>query len=134
MALKTVRFYSFSANRFLHPSRHFDCRALTIWKPINLYSQSMNTWALLVALTFLLVMNTGAFLLFAIDKERARRGAYRIREQNMLFLAAFGGLGGALFGQWYFRHKIKKRRFARAVYLIAFVEAAGFSWIYYMTN
>ena len=72
---------------------------------------------------FLIVMNALCFLVWAIDKERARRRAsIRISEHSMLMLAALGGMGGALVGRIYFRHKIHKRRFNVALYLIALTE------------
>lgn len=90
----------------------------------------MNAWVTLSLISFLVAMNTACFLVWAIDKERARRRTWRIREQNMLLLAAFGGLGGALIGHWYFRHKLRKRSFTNAIYLIALIECFGLFWLF----
>ena len=67
----------------------------------------MKETILIVAAIVLVVMNVIAFLLMGIDKNRARRGAWRIPEKT-LFLATglFGGLGGTL-GMFLLRHKTK---------------------------
>ena len=61
----------------------------------------------IVAAIVLVVMNVVAFLLMSVDKQRAKRGAWRIPEKT-LFLATglFGGLGGTL-GMFLLRHKTK---------------------------
>ena len=62
-------------------------------------------WYWYVILAVILVMNPVAYILMAVDKKRAARGAWRIRERT-LFLATglFGGLGGTL-GMFHLRHK-----------------------------
>lgn len=62
---------------------------------------------LAVAAIVLVAMNVLAFALMAIDKKRAKAGAWRIKERT-LFLATglFGGLGGTL-GMFLLRHKTK---------------------------
>lgn len=86
----------------------------------------MNRWFLLALA--LLVMNALCFLAWAIDKERARRRTLRISEQTLLLLAACGGLGGAILGQIYFRHKTNKRSFNNALWAIAMVEIIALFW------
>lgn len=67
----------------------------------------MKETILIVAAIVLVVMNVVAFVLMSVDKQRARRGAWRIPEKT-LFLATglFGGLGGTL-GMFLLRHKTK---------------------------
>ena len=67
----------------------------------------MKETILIVAAIVLVVMNVVAFLLMSVDKQRAKRGAWRIPEKT-LFLATglFGGLGGTL-GMFLLRHKTK---------------------------
>ncbi|MBQ2952866.1 MAG: DUF1294 domain-containing protein [Clostridia bacterium] len=66
-----------------------------------------NPVVLAIVAIVLLVMNILAYALMAIDKKRARAGAWRIKERT-LFLATglFGGLGGTL-GMFLLRHKTK---------------------------
>ncbi len=62
---------------------------------------------LLIAGIALAVLNLFSFCLMALDKRRARSGAWRVPERT-LFLAAgcFGALGGTL-GMFLCRHKTK---------------------------
>ena len=62
---------------------------------------------LAVAAIVLVAMNVLAFALMAIDKKRAKAGAWRIKERT-LFLATglFGGLGGTL-GMFLLHHKTR---------------------------
>lgn len=47
------------------------------------------------------------FILYGIDKSRARRRAWRIRESVLLGFAFCGGAVGAVLGMALFRHKTK---------------------------
>ncbi len=60
---------------------------------------------------YLAAVNLAAFLLYGVDKFKARRGLWRIPESVLLFMAAAGGSGGALLGMLFFHHKTKKPRF-----------------------
>ncbi len=59
----------------------------------------------------LIAMNFVAFAAFGWDKAQAESGGWRVREETLILLAAFGGLGGALAGQQLFRHKTRKASF-----------------------
>ena len=60
---------------------------------------------------YLAAVNLAAFVLYGIDKYKARRGLWRIPESVLLFAASAGGSAGALLGMHVFRHKTKKPRF-----------------------
>ncbi len=48
-----------------------------------------------------------AFLLYVIDKSKARRGAWRISEKTLLLAGFVGGAVGALLAMQLVRHKTK---------------------------
>lgn len=52
-----------------------------------------------------------SFLLFGVDKARAKHGAWRIPERVLLLSAFAGGAPGALLGMLLFRHKTRKPLF-----------------------
>lgn len=71
----------------------------------------------------LAAMNALTFALYGIDKSRARRGAWRIRESTLLGTAACFGALGALLGMYVFHHKTKHRAFALGVPALLLVQA-----------
>ena len=64
------------------------------------------------------------FILFGIDKKRAVREEWRIRERTLLLLCIIGGSAGGLIGMTVFRHKIRKFRFVAAVPVLFTVQLA----------
>ncbi|MDD6070010.1 MAG: DUF1294 domain-containing protein [Clostridiales bacterium] len=71
---------------------------------------------------YLIVMNVMTFIVYGIDKQKAKRGKWRISEKTLMMLAVFGGSIGAWIGMQVFRHKTKHLLFVIGVPLIFFVE------------
>ena len=61
-------------------------------------------WILII---YLSTINLFAFTLMGIDKERARKGAWRIPEKHLFLSVILGGSVGGILGMRFFRHKIK---------------------------
>ena len=55
----------------------------------------------------LLLISLIAFVLYTVDKLRAKRGAWRIKESLLLGIGFFGGAAGALLAMRVVRHKTK---------------------------
>ncbi|MDA8747286.1 DUF1294 domain-containing protein [Litoreibacter sp.] len=66
---------------------------------------------IILAYTYLLLVNLGAFGAFAWDKHRARTERKRVPEMALLGIAASGGWFGAKLGQKMCRHKTRKEPF-----------------------
>lgn len=62
-------------------------------------------------LIYYLIINVIAFLLYGMDKWKAKLGAWRIPEKTLLGIALFGGGLGALLGMQVFRHKTRHLTF-----------------------
>ena len=60
-----------------------------------------------IAIGYGLLVNLVAFALMGIDKNRARRNAWRIPEKQLFFWAVIGGSIGAIAGMQFFRHKTR---------------------------
>lgn len=60
---------------------------------------------------YLILINIAAWIVYGLDKWKARTGKWRIPEKTLLFLAFAGGSLGALFAMILFRHKTRKTRF-----------------------
>lgn len=69
---------------------------------------------------YLIVMNVLTFIVYGIDKQKAKRGKWRISEKTLMMLAVFGGSIGAWIGMQVFRHKTKHLLFVIGVPLIFF--------------
>ena len=65
----------------------------------------------MILVYYLITVNLAAFILYGADKARAKRGARRIPERNLLFWAWIGGSLGSLLGMRIFHHKTLKPRF-----------------------
>ena len=74
--------------------------------------------------TDLVFINILTFLLYGIDKRKARRGKWRIPEETLIWLAVVGGSMGALLGMYLFRHKTKHKKFTVGVPVILLVQFA----------
>ncbi|MBO4752341.1 MAG: DUF1294 domain-containing protein [Bacteroidales bacterium] len=73
---------------------------------------------------YLIAINLVTFLVYGIDKLKAKRGKWRIPESVLLTLAVVGGSIGALLGMLAFRHKTKHKKFTIVVPLILAVQVA----------
>lgn len=60
---------------------------------------------------YLVIINALGLLLMLIDKQKAKKGAWRISERTLLLVAAIGGSLGGLMGMRLFRHKTKHMKF-----------------------
>ena len=63
--------------------------------------------AMKLFLGYLALLSLVAFVLYALDKAKARRGAWRIPEKTLLLTGFCGGAVGALLAMQLFRHKTK---------------------------
>ena len=72
-----------------------------------------------------IAVNLGTFVLFGIDKAKARAGSWRVAESTLLMLAFVGGTLGAYAGRAVFRHKTCKQPFNSNLFAIAVVQMLG---------
>lgn len=73
---------------------------------------------------YLLAVNLLLFVMMGVDKSRARRGAWRIRERTLFLTAALGGSIGGILGMQLFRHKTKHLSFKLGFPAILIVQLA----------
>ena len=60
---------------------------------------------------YLLVTNVLTFLVFGLDKFKAKHAKRRIREASLLLLAVLGGSIGAWLGMKVWHHKTQHKKF-----------------------
>jgi uncharacterized membrane protein YsdA (DUF1294 family)/cold shock CspA family protein len=66
---------------------------------------------------------------YSIDKEQAQAGRWRTSEANLHFFELAGGWPGALFAQYFYRHKYDKLRYQIVFWAIVLVHGVSWSWI-----
>lgn len=69
-------------------------------------------------LYYLLIINAAGFLLMLVDKWKAKKNRWRVRESTLLIVAALGGSVGSLAGMYLFRHKTQHLKFTLGIPLI----------------
>lgn len=60
---------------------------------------------------YLIVINAIGFLLMLTDKQKAKKGLWRIPEKTLFTVAIIGGSLGCIAGMRTFRHKTKHKTF-----------------------
>ena len=69
-------------------------------------------------LYYLLIINAAGLLLMLVDKWKAKKNRWRVRESTLLLVAALGGSVGCLIGMYLFRHKTRHLKFTLGIPLI----------------
>jgi len=73
---------------------------------------------------FLIGINILTFLIYGIDKWKAKQGRWRISEATLLILAVVGGSIGALLGMKIWHHKTMHKKFKYGLPLILIAQIA----------
>lgn len=90
---------------------------------------------LLLAAYFLLTVNLVTFVVYGIDKWKARNEQWRTPESTLLLLALFGGSVGAMLGMLVWHHKTSHLLFRLGVPAMFFLQAAlGVGLLIYHTR
>ncbi len=76
------------------------------------------------SLYYLLAVNSLTFLLYGIDKYKAKKGRWRISEATLLTMAAIGGSIGAWAGMRTWHHKTMHKKFKYGIPVIIIMQIA----------
>ena len=77
-----------------------------------------------IILLYLGVINIVAFIVYGIDKLKARKGMWRTSEATLLMLAVIGGSIGAWLGMKTWHHKTMHKKFKYGVPAIIVIQLA----------
>ncbi len=77
-------------------------------------------------------VNISVFLLYGLDKIKAKKNQWRVPEKTLIVTAVFG-VFGAIFGMMIFHHKVRKPKFAIGIPIIMILEIMTFyiTWSYF---
>ena len=73
---------------------------------------------------YLLAVNIATFLLYGIDKYKAKKNQWRISEATLLTMAAIGGSIGAWAGMRLWHHKTMHKKFKYGIPVIIIMQIA----------
>ena len=73
-------------------------------------------------LYYLIVINVVTFLVYGIDKWKAKQGSWLLSEASLLILAVIGGSIGALLGMKIWHHKTMHKKFKYGLPLILIIQ------------
>ncbi len=82
---------------------------------------------------YLIVINLLGFILMFLDKQKARKRAFRIPEATLFKVALIGGSLGSIMGMYAFRHKTRHASFVYGMPAILLVQLGLiFFLLYYL--
>ena len=72
---------------------------------------------------YFILINIVAFITIYIDKQKAIKHQWRIKEITLFLLSIIGGSLGTLLGMYTFRHKTKHLKFTLGIPFIILIQA-----------
>ncbi len=82
-----------------------------------------------IGIIYYLVVNIVAFCLMYVDKRKAVKGKWRIKERTLFISALIGGFIGYYFGMFKFHHKTSKALFHTCFYVSLFIHVFIFYFL-----
>ena len=86
----------------------------------------------MIIYTFIAILNVITFLIYAIDKWKAKKNRWRIPESILLLLAVLGGSIGAWMGMKIWHHKTMHKKFKYGVPLILVLQIGALFYFFQM--
>ena len=79
---------------------------------------------------YLLAINAVAFIMYGIDKYKAKKAKWRIPEATLLLLAVLGGSIGAWMGMKVWHHKTMHKKFKYGIPAILLIQIALMAYLH----
>lgn len=87
-----------------------------------------------IALIYLAAINVVTFFLYGIDKLKAKRSKWRVKEATLIWMSVFGGSVGAWLGMKAWHHKTQHKKFKYGIPLILLMQIVAAVGIWYLVN
>jgi Predicted membrane protein len=91
----------------------------------------MKNLSTISVVVYLILINLVGFFMMFLDKKRAERKEWRIRERTLFLLAVFGGSIGSWLGMQCFHHKTRHLKFVIGIPVILLLQIIGIIFLYY---
>ena len=79
---------------------------------------------------YLLAINAVTFIVYGIDKYKAKKAKWRISEATLLLLAVLGGSVGAWVGMKVWHHKTMHKKFKYGIPAILLIQIALMTYLH----
>ena len=79
---------------------------------------------------YLLAINVVTFIVYGIDKYKAKKAKWRISEATLLLLAVLGGSIGAWMGMKVWHHKTMHKKFKYGIPAILLIQIALMAYLH----
>ena len=79
---------------------------------------------------YLLAINAVTFIVYGIDKYKAKKAKWRISEATLLLLAVLGGSIGAWMGMKIWHHKTMHKKFKYGIPAILLIQIALMAYLH----
>ena len=83
-----------------------------------------------IILYYLLAVNIATFLLYGVDKYKAKKNKWRISEATLLMMAVIGGSIGAWAGMRLWHHKTMHKKFKYGIPVIIIMQIALVTYLH----
>ncbi len=83
-----------------------------------------------IGIAYVIIINFIGYILMGVDKKRAIRGAWRISEASIFFVAFLGGALGCTLGMHHFRHKTKHWYFRLGLPFLCLLETVLLAFVF----
>lgn len=93
----------------------------------------MELW-LNIGIIYLVLANLTGFVSMGIDKQKAKKGVWRIPERTLFTIAIVGGSLGSILGMQIFRHKTKHKQFVIGMPVILVLQVCLTGLVLYRTQ
>ncbi|MBQ1516929.1 MAG: DUF1294 domain-containing protein [Clostridia bacterium] len=87
-----------------------------------------------IAAVYIVLINIMAFIVYGIDKAKAKQNKWRIPEKVLIIFAILCGSIGAILGMIVFHHKTRKPKFYVGVPIIIVLQIALTVLYFYTTH
>ena len=77
---------------------------------------------------YFIIINLIGFFVMWLDKQKAKRGAWRIPEKTLFIITGLGGGIGTIAGMYIFRHKTRTIGFVLGFPFITILEIVAIIW------